>query len=286
MNAAGTLIKPIRGLILASGLVAATSVASLAADVTVPFGTAPTSTVANAYLNPPTGTAVLGGHTFDLTTGKMIALVGGQSAVLTGSYPNTKAAYILFNSYNTWLSYGGATIGTVVLTFSDGTTQSTNLIVGTNLREWRPAGTNTVNTATGAGWSNVWTGQAQPTAGGGTAVIDLLTITVVGTGKTLTSITITNSDLGGPNGVGVISPAVTVDDGPIALPGSGDEVGNHSGNHDNQDINKVNRPTKKAPVTVTPVAPKPVASKPADIKQGDGDTNNQSSSADHGRSRD
>src|SRR6202171_4127931 len=244
MNAAGTLVKPLRGLMLASGLAAATSIASLAADVTVPFGTAPTGPVANAYLNAPTGTVVLGGHTFDLTTDKMIQLAGGQSAVLTGSYPNTKAAYILLNSYDTWLSYGGATVGTIVLTFSDATTQTTNLIVGTNLREWRPAGTNTVTTAAGAGWSNVWTGQAQPTAGGGTAVIDLLTITVAGTGKTLTGIKVSNNDLGG---VGVISPAVTVDDGPVTLPGSGDEVGNHSGNHNNQDINKVNPTTKKAP---------------------------------------
>jgi hypothetical protein len=249
MNAAGTLVKPLRALMLASGLVAATSTMGLAADVTVGLGTAATGTITNAYLNAPTGTVALGGHTFDLTTGKMIALVGGQSATLTGSYPNTKAAYILLNSYNTFLNYAGATIGTVVLTFSDGTTQTTNLVVGTNLREWRPAGTNTVNTATGSGWSNVWTGQAQPTAGGGTAVIDLLTVTVAGTGKTLTSIKISNNDLGG---IGVISPAVTVDDGPVTLPGSGDEVGNHSGNHNNQDINKVNPTTKKVSATPKP----------------------------------
>ena len=279
MNAAGTIVKPLRGLMLASGLIAATSIAGLAADVTVPFGTAPTGPVANAYLSAPTGSVVLGGHTFDLTTGKMIQLAGGQSAVLTGSFPNTKAAFILLNSYDTWLSYGGATVGTIVLTFSDATTQSTNLVVGTNLREWRPAGTNTVNTATGAGWSNVWTGQAQPTAGGGTAVIDLLTITVMGTGKTLTSITITNSDLGGPNGIGVISQAVTVDDGPVVLPPSGDEVGNHTGNHNNADGNKVNPTIKKAPVPA-----KPVVAKSPEAKH-DGDTNNESGDQ-HSRARD
>ena len=140
------------------------------------------------------------------------------------------------------------------------------------------AGTNTVTTAAGAGWSNVWTGQAQPTAGGGTAVIDLLTITVAGTGKTLTSITISNNDLaGGPNGIGVISQAVTVDDGPVALPGSGDEVGNHTGNHNNHDTNKV----KTTPATV-----KPAASTPAEPKHGDGDSNNQSSQNGRDRTRD
>src|SRR3981081_2551623 len=102
MNAAGTLIKPLRALILASGLIAAPSVTSLPADVSVPFGTAPTGPVANAYLNPPTGMAVLGGHTFDLTTGKMIQLAGGQSATLTGSHPNTKAVHPPPHSEATW----------------------------------------------------------------------------------------------------------------------------------------------------------------------------------------
>ena len=260
MNAAGTLIKPLRALILASGLIAATSVTSLAADVIVPFGTAPTGPVANAYLNPPTGIAVLGGHTFDLTTGKMIQLAGGQSATLTGSYPNTKAVYLLLNSYCTWLYYAGVTVGSVVLTFSDATTQTTNLVAGTNLREWRPAGTNTVNTAAAPGWSNAWTGLAQPTAGGGTAVIDMLTITVAGTGKTLTSIKISNTDLGA---IGIIAPAVTVDDGPAVVPGSGDEVnGNNNDNH--QDANNVKTSLKHtADVKKAPATPKPAVPTPA-----------------------
>ncbi len=213
MNTAGIFAKPVRAVLLAVGLVAVSSVISFAADVTVGLGTLATGSMANAYLNAPTGAVVLGGHTFDLTTGKMILLAGGQSASISGSYPNTKAAYLLINTYDTWLNYSGATIGSVVLTFSDGTTQTTNLVVGTNIREWRPAGTNTVNTATGPGWSNVWTGQAQPAAGGGTAVIDMLTITVVGTGKTLTGIRIANADF---TGIGVIVPAVTIDDGPLA----------------------------------------------------------------------
>ncbi|HEV2012911.1 MAG TPA: hypothetical protein VGR77_03380 [Candidatus Dormibacteraeota bacterium] len=253
MNAAGIFTKPARALILASGLIAATSVVGFAQDVTVGLGTPANDPLTNAYVNPPTGMVVLGGHTFDLTSGKMIQFFSGQSASLVGSYPNTKAVYLLMNSYNTFLSYSGATIGTVVLTFSDGTTQTTNLVVGTNLREWRPAGANTVNTATGPGWSNVWTGQALPSVGGGTAVIDMITITVAGTGKTLTGIGITNQDLSGV--VGMILPAVTVDDGPVVLPPP-TVVPNNNNDEKDHDVNKVTPPVHQAP--------KPKPTKPAD----------------------
>jgi hypothetical protein len=279
MNAAGIVTKPARALILASGLIAATSVVGFAQDVTVGQGTLANGTMTNAYLTPPTGKVVLGGHTFDLTTGKMIQLSGGQSASLSGSYANTKAAYLLLNSYLTYLNYAGATIGTVVLTFSDGTTQTTNLVVGTNVREWRPAGSNTINTATGPGWSNVWTGQAQPTAGGGTAVIDMLTITVAGTGKTLTGISIANTDL---TGVGLIVPAVTVDDGPVVVPPtSGGSNNKHEDKNDND--KKVTPPVHPTP------KPKPVDKdgkttvKPVVLKTGgDADKTDKSEKSDKG----
>ncbi len=255
MNAAGIFTKPARALILASGLIAATSVVGFASDVTVGLGTPANDPMTNAYLNPPTGKLLLGGHTFDLTSGNMIPLVGGQSATLSGSYPNTTAAYLLLNSYNTFLSFSGATIGTVVLTFSDGTTQTTNIVVGTNVREWRPAGSNTVNTATGAGWSNAWTGQAQPSAGGGTAVIDMLTIAVAGTGKTLTGIRIANQELTGV--VGLIVPAVTVNDGPVVLPPPTGGSNNNKEKND-KDVKKVTPPVHPTP------KPTPTPTKPAD----------------------
>ena len=270
MNAAGIVTKPARALILASGLIAATSVVGFAQDVTVGLGTLATGTMTNAYLTPPTGKVVLGGHTFDLTSGMMLQLSGGQSASLSGSYPNTKAAYLLLNSYLTYLNYAGATIGTVVLTFSDGTTQTTNLVVGTNVREWRPAGSNTVNTATGAGWSNAWTGQAQPSAGGGTAVIDMLTIPVVGTGKTLTGIRIADQELTGV--VGLIVPAVTVDDGPVVLPPPTVGPGNHDkdkNDHDKKVTPPVHPTPKPKPVDKNDKNDKTV--KPVVLKTGDAD---------------
>jgi hypothetical protein len=280
MNAAGIFTKPARALILASGLIAATSVVGFAQDVTVGLGTAANDPLINAYLNPPTGKLLLGGHTFDLTSGNMIPLAGGQSATLSGSYPNTKAVYLLLNSYNTYLSFSGATIGTVVLTFGDGTTQTTNLVVGTNVREWRPAGSNTVNTATGPGWSNVWTGLAIPSAGGGTAVIDMLTITVAGTGKTLTGITIANKDLSGV--VGMIVPGATVDDGPVVVPPT--SGGSNNNNEDKKDNGKKVTP----PVHPTP-KPKPVEKddkttvKPVVLKTGsDADKTDKSEKSDKG----
>lgn len=283
MNAAGIFTKPARALVLASGLIAATSVAGFAGDVTVGLGTPANDPLTNAYVNPPTGMVVLGGHTFDLTSGKMIQFFSGQSASLLGSYPNTKAVYLLMNSYNTFLSFSGATIGTVVLTFSDGTTQTTNLVVGTNLREWRPAGSNTVNTATGPGWSNVWTGQALPSVGGGTAVIDMITITVAGTGKTLTGIGITNQDLSGV--VGMILPAVTVDDGPVVLPPPTGGSNNNKEKND-KDVKKVKPPVHPAP------APKPADKddktvKPVVLKTGsDADKTHKSEKTDKGEKSD
>lgn len=210
------LAKPSKALIIATSLIAASSVLAYAADVTVPLGAQANTPLANPYVTPPTGLALLGGHTFDLTSGNYVSINWGQSLNLTGSYSNANAVFVLMNSYYTDLHYAGATVGQVQLTFSDGSTQSTALVEGLNIREWRPAGSNTVNTATGPGWSNVWTGMATPPAGGGTAVIDMLTLTVSTAGKTLTGISVTNT-LAQGNALGFILSAVTVDDAPVVI---------------------------------------------------------------------
>ena len=216
MNAAGTIRKPARALILASGLLAATSIVGLAQDVTVGLGALATLPMANAYVNPPAGVTSLGGHRFDLSSGNMIPLAPGQSASISGSDPNTTAAYVLINSYNTYTP--DAVIGQIVLTFGDGTTQTVPLIAGNNIREWRP-GANTVNTATntvaGATLANVWTGQAQAATGGGTAIIDMLTITAASQYKTLTNITIS---INNSYGIGAIVSGITINDGPAPKP--------------------------------------------------------------------
>jgi len=144
---ASTLAKSAKALILASGLIVASTVVGAAQDAPVPLGTTATVALNSWYVTPPSGQALLGGHTFDLSGGNLILLANGQSVSFTGSYAGVKGAYLLLNSSNTYSYYVDSAVGQVVLTFSDGTTQSTDLIVGTNLREWRISAGATVSNA-------------------------------------------------------------------------------------------------------------------------------------------
>src|ERR1700730_17298529 len=132
MNAA-LFTKSTTGLILASGLIAASSILGHAQDAPFALG----------------AQATLAGHTFDMTGGNMIVLANGGSASFAGSYPNAKAVYLLLNTRNTYAMYAGSSIGTVILNFSRATTESTDLVVGANLREWRIGGSGGVNTVGG-----------------------------------------------------------------------------------------------------------------------------------------
>lgn len=198
MNAR-SLFKSARALIIASGLVAASTILATAQDVPVALGTQATVPLAGYYVAPPTGVTTLGGHSFDLTGGNLIQLLNGQSASFTGSYPNATAVYLLLNTYNTYLFYDQQPVGTVVITFSDGTTQTTTLTVGLNVREWRIGSASTDNTvgtdtAVPATWisTQVWSGTAQAGMGGGAAVIDMLTIPTPT--KTITSIALNDTN--------------------------------------------------------------------------------------------
>jgi hypothetical protein len=191
---ATSLAKGGKALILASGLIAASSVLGQAQDAPVALGTQATVSLISRYSTTPTGQATLGGHTFDMTSGNLIPLANGGSANFTGSYQNAKAVYLLLNTANTFSWYAGSVVGTVVLTFSDNTTQSTNLVIGANLREWRIGALGVVNTLTDPAAAPVWTTMAQPAMGGGTAVLDMLTVPVATTGKTLTAVTLTDTN--------------------------------------------------------------------------------------------
>ena len=191
---ARTLAKSAKALILASGLIAASTVLGSAQDAPIPLGTPATVALGNWYVAPPSGQALLLGHTFDLTGGNLILFSNGQSVSFTGSYANAKAVDLLLNTSNTLVTwYDQTQVGTVVLTFSDGTTLSTTLTAGVNIREWRPASSITVNAVLpGSGSAPAWTGTAQPVMGGGTAVIDMLTIAAGG--KTLTGVTVQDTN--------------------------------------------------------------------------------------------
>jgi hypothetical protein len=194
MNAA-LFTKSTTGLILASGLIAASSILGHAQDAPMALGAPATIPLSAWYVTTPTGQATLGGHTFDMTSGNMIGLVNGGSASFAGSYQNAKAVYLLLNTANTYsYLYAGSPVGTVVLTFSDNTTQNTDLIVGVNLREWRTGAPSVVNTVSDPATAPVWTTTAQTSMGGGTAVLDMLTIPVTTTGKTLTKVTLNDTN--------------------------------------------------------------------------------------------
>src|SRR5207249_8211199 len=120
-------------------------------------------------------------------------LVNGQSVSLSGSWANATGAYLLLNSANTYLWYDQTVVGNVTLTFSDGTSQSTDLTVGGNLREWRTGAGFTDNIISDPAAANVWTGTA---IDGSEGVIDMLTIGLDGT-KTVTGISLNDTNTWG-----------------------------------------------------------------------------------------
>jgi hypothetical protein len=196
---AAPLAKSAKVLIVASSLIAASTTFGAAQDAPIALGTpAAISAIplSSWYVGPPAGSVTLGGHAFDLSSGNLLQLGNGQTISYSGSYANFKAAYLLLNTSNTYVMwYDQAVVGNVVLTFSDGTTQSTDLTVGGNIREWRPALSTTVNDVLpGSGSAPVWTGTAQDGMGGGTAVLDMLTIPAATAGKTLTGVTLNDTN--------------------------------------------------------------------------------------------
>jgi hypothetical protein len=198
MNAA-TFTKSTTGLILTSGLIAASSVLGHAQDVPMALGAQAIYPLSSVYATVPTGQALLGGHTFDMTSANMLKLATSDSASFAGSYQNPTAVHLLLNSANTYSWYAGTPVGTVVLTFSDGTTQTATLTVGSNLREWYVGAFGVVNTVTDITPSTttpystpVWT--TTVLGGTGTAVLDMLTIPVTTANKTLSSVQVTNNN--------------------------------------------------------------------------------------------
>ena len=188
MNA--VILKSAKGLILASGLIAASSVLGYAQDVTIALGPQASTPLSSMYAGAPSGITTLGGHSFDLSSGNLIPLTNGQSVALAGSWVNATSVYLLLNSANTYLWYDGTVVGNVTITFSDGTTQSTDLTVGSNLREWRLGARFTDNIITDPVAAQVWSGTALD---GAAATIDMLTVTLPGT-KTATSIAVNDTN--------------------------------------------------------------------------------------------
>ena len=217
MNA-GRLTKPAKGLALASGLFFGFGIIANADSGTVPLGTQATTALASFYVNPPAGPALPKTTVpFDLSGGNFVYLANGGSASFTTSYKNPGAVYLLLNSSFTYSWYAGRKAGQVTLTFSDGTSQSTDITIGGNIREWRVgAGTIVVGTTTDTNSSNAWDGFAQGGMGGGEAVLDQLKVTVPTGGKTLTGVSVTRAT--DDMSVHLLLSGVTVDYTPVVTP--------------------------------------------------------------------
>lgn len=192
MNAA-LLGKSAKGLVFASGLALVTSVQGFAQDAPVTLGALATTPLAALYLNPPSGSVTLGGKPF--TMGSFDWLAAGQSGTFAASFPSPTGVYLLVNSSYTAPSYAGLKVGTVQLAFSDGTSQAVDLVVGKNVREWQVGAGWTVNTVNDPSNTNVWMGVC--CSGTTAAAIDMLSVPVAATTKSLTSVSVSNTDATG-----------------------------------------------------------------------------------------
>jgi hypothetical protein len=230
MNAA-LISKSAKGLALASSIALATSVSGFAQDAPVTLGATATTPLGALYLNPPTGPQTLGGKPFAM--GNFSWLAAGQSATFAAAFPSPNGVYVLLNSSYTSGWYAGYKVGSVQLTFSDATTQFVDLVVGKNVREWQIGAGGMVSTVSDPSNSNVWAGVC--CNGSTAAAIDMLSVSIPPTTKSLATVAVSNTDTTGGgihlqvNGVSVSysPPAPT----PAPVPSGGDQQGQHQGQH-------------------------------------------------------
>jgi hypothetical protein len=195
------------------------------------------------YVNPPASLKTAGGVPFTLGNAYWLRY-GDAPASLTLNINKPKTVYLLLNTSWTDAAFAGQTVGTVHLTFSDGTSRDTALVVGANIREWENGAPGVVSTLTSTATVSVWQGMGQAAVGGATATMDMLAIPAAPALSTawLTGVTvsITNS-----SHMGIVFQGLTVLDDPIIptpKPGSdgegehqsGDQHDNHADSHDNQ----------------------------------------------------
>src|SRR2546428_1057946 len=114
-------VKSAKGLILASGLIAASSVVGYAQDATVALGAQATVPLSSLYASAPTGSASLGGHTFDLSGGNLVSLGSGEAVTYTRSWSNAPSVYLLLKTLKPYFRYDQSLVRNVTLTFSEGT---------------------------------------------------------------------------------------------------------------------------------------------------------------------
>jgi hypothetical protein len=187
------------------------------------------------YVNPPASLTTVGGVPFTLGNAYWLRY-GDAPASLSVNVNKPKTVYLLLNTSWTDAAFAGQTVGTVHLTFSDGTSRDTALVVGANMREWEFGAPGVVSTLTSTATVSVWQGMGQAAVGGATATMDMLTIPAAPAASTalLTGVTvsITNS-----SHMGIVFQGLTVLDDPI-VPVVSDKSGDHNSQVGHQDKDK------------------------------------------------
>jgi hypothetical protein len=175
------------------------------------------------YVTPPASLLTLGGVPFTLGNAYWLRY-GDQPATATMNYDKPLAVYLLLNTSWTDAAFAGQTVGTVHLTYSDGTSRDTALVVGANIREWEYGISWTANTLSSSSTVPVWQGQGQAAVGGGMGTIDMLTVSAISTSPTahLTGVTVSDTN---SNHMGIVFQGLTVLYDPvIPRPGESDDT--------------------------------------------------------------
>jgi hypothetical protein len=217
MKAAATLVTKAMAVAVGGALMTGLSAAatSLTLYTPEPLGAQATYAVSNIYANAPLGSVTLGGIPFNVAN---TAWAGnGQQYQVPTNAPKPLNVYILLNSSNATSNYQGQAVGRVHLTFSDGSSQDTNLVAGGNIREWWTSGS-LVSTLTDPATTTVWNGSAQPAMSvNGPAHMDMLNVKIATTSANLTGVSIVNS---AAPGYYMFVSGLTVAYDPFALPGN------------------------------------------------------------------
>lgn len=197
------------------GVFASGGVSFVKLDPSPIFIAVPPASVLEDFVSPlPAGQVTfLSNIDFDFPKTSFV-LVSDTSVSLTGlSVDDAEAVHFLINSFGTLLTAvsPGTQIGTITLSFDDGDTEVTPLVVGSNIRQWRQVGDcgATINTITDPDAAVEFMGTAPNfcASGSGLAVIDRLTIPVEDS-DILTAITVTDTQTGDP---GIFFWAITVE---------------------------------------------------------------------------
>ncbi len=204
MNAASTLTA--KAMALALGGALSTVGLSLTANAagatatttptiaytTVDMGARASYPLGGTYLNPPIGAVTMAGVQFNLAN---IALItSGTNMPLASTVHKPLSVSLLMNSAYGYNYYKNQVVGRVHLTFSDGSSQDTDLVAGGQIREWWLNSGYLIDTLSSPATKQVWSGQGQAGTGvAAGAVIDMLTVAVAPTAADLTGISVSDS---------------------------------------------------------------------------------------------